>query len=222
MKLNKREFFQKIEERDCYLYQVSQIANGDRDYTAYALEYLEKELAKNPQTGEWELVKVDEITRENSYQHTHAVSETENSPRAEELFVRDMFLKGTDINGVFGKLVDYQVPLKNKRADKAGKIDFIYEKDGQFCLAEIKMATNEESVLRAILEIQTYYQLVNKEKLLEDFGKTADTPVRKKVVLFKFSKAYYQWITTKDLRDLAEKLGVEVLFLKDQATPELA
>ena len=220
-KLEKNEFFQKLQERTCFLYQVPQIANTDKDYVRYALEFLEKELTQNPQTGEWELIEVSKNTRESSYQHSHSVSQTENSPREEELFVRDMFLKGTDINGVFGKLIDYQVPLKNKRGDKAGKIDFIYEKDGEFCFAEIKTAANKESILRAILEIQTYYQLVDKEKLLMDFGKSCEMPIRKKVVVFVDSSAYYQWNTTKKFRDLAERLAVDVVFLKDQPIPEI-
>jgi hypothetical protein len=80
----------------------------------------------------------------------------------------------------FGKLLDYEVPLKEKqKPDALGKIDLV-SVDGNtqsVRLIELKIKKDngtDETLLRAVLEIYTYYKLIkNSEsqgKFLQDYG----------------------------------------------------
>jgi len=75
-------------------------------------------------------------------------------------------------NYCFGKIIDYQVPLKEKQSDKFGEIDLVAQKDCSLKLIELKIkGGNEETLLRALLEVYTYYKLINNslDKFIKDF-----------------------------------------------------
>lgn len=75
-----------------------------------------------------------------------------------------------------GKIFDYEVPLKEKQSDKYGKIDIVSKDDDKqsIKLIELKIKAkneNDETLLRALLEVYTYYKLIRNsfDKFLMDY-----------------------------------------------------
>jgi len=116
---------------------------------------------------------INTITRESSYcreNHCNIEMDICNSNRREEIFAKRM--TGLTLEGL-GHILDYQVPLKGTRADKeAGKIDMLSfnQQTSTFYLIEVKYKDNTETLLRASLESYTYFRVVDREKLLADYG----------------------------------------------------
>ena len=71
---------------------------------------------------------INEIKREESYytkSHAPLVNDrNENSNRDEEIFVKELFTNNP-FEAELGKVVDFQIPLKDKLDDSAGKIDLL-------------------------------------------------------------------------------------------------
>lgn len=87
-----------------------------------------------------------------------------------------------DYNGQLNnsfKIIDIQVPLKQKRSDKYGEIDLLGvtilpNQKVQINLIEVKPIRNpQETLLRAVVEAVTYRYIIenNKEKFVQDFKK---------------------------------------------------
>ena len=74
--------------------------------------------------------------------------------------------------GHLGNVFDFQVPLKAKITDSAGKIDLISltnDKSTAYII-ELKTENNKrETLLRAVLEIHTYYCQLNKGNFINSF-----------------------------------------------------
>lgn len=94
----------------------------------------------------------------------------------EKLFARALF-NSHKTDAYYGTIVDYETPLKAKMSKLSGiigKIDLIAKDDNNksIKLLELKIGTNKETVLRAILEIYTYYKLVcnARDQFLKDFS----------------------------------------------------
>ncbi len=82
-------------------------------------------------------------------------------------------LFNSDTEYCFGEIIDYQVSLKEKQSDKFGEIDLVAKKGRSLKLIELKIkGRNEETLLRALLEIYTYYKLINNslDKFVDDFN----------------------------------------------------
>lgn len=101
--------------------------------------------------------------------------------RREEKIAHAMYCLYKDKSAVFGKILDYQVPLKNTNDDKGlGKIDLLSVKDGskpkskKIYFLELKKDyledDSKETLLRCVLEAYTYSQIIDKEKLCADFN----------------------------------------------------
>lgn len=72
----------------------------------------------------------------------------------------------------FGKIFDYQVPLKEKQKQKLGEIDLVAIDNSAIKLIELKIkGSNDETLLRALIEIYTYYRLINGslKKFIKDY-----------------------------------------------------
>jgi hypothetical protein len=72
----------------------------------------------------------------------------------------------------FGNIFDYQVPLKESQDDKFGEIDLVAQKGSSIKLLELKtIGKTEDTLLKAILEIYTYYKLISGSirKFISDF-----------------------------------------------------
>jgi hypothetical protein len=157
------------------------------------------------------------IEREN-YNANHD-GQTLGNRREEEMLAKELFGLQFDY---LGRVFDYQVPLKRERSDKAGKIDLVsYNKNENIVwLLELKACENKETLLRCILEIATYYQLLHKENFIASYSLlTGVTPerIRKGVLVTKDS---YQHQELKDLKNrpnvaqLARLLEISFFLLK--------
>ena len=169
------------------------------------------------------------ISRENSYKvdsHDGKIK-NEKSEREEEIIAMKLFDSSQNQGKVFdiiGKIIDYQTPLKNIRADKAGKIDLLAynEKENPKTLRilELKKPDSEETMLRCVLEAYTYLKVVDKDKLLKDFGLPENTKIKACPFVFYGKEEYKEMQEIKDNRKnlgkLIEKLGIEVIYLKEE------
>ena len=87
----------------------------------------------------------------------------------------------------FGTIIESEIELGNYPDDKAGVVDLItYKKDtDELNLIEFESDYSENTLLSAALKIQTHYQTINKEKLVNDFYSKEDSPISSKNPLIK-------------------------------------
>ena len=164
------------------------------------------------------------ITREKSYKvKTHdGIIKNEGSKREEEKIAIKLFELSQNQGKVFdliGKIIDYQTPLKNIRVDKAGKIDLLAynEEEKILRILELKRPDSKETMLRCVLEAYTYLKVVDKDKLLKDFGLPEDTEIKACAFVF-YGKEQYKEMQEdrKNLKELIEKLEIEVIYLEEK------
>lgn len=160
--------------------------------------------------------KVGCITRKGSYKIGSHKWKPINptSPRIEEQIARSM------INNTYpyiGKIIDYQTPLKNVRDDTAGKIDLLSWNEQKKCIYIIELKVpkdkekaKQETLLRCILEIETYSRIVDSEKLLADFQLPANTVLRKAVLVYQNSLPHTN-IHDANMKKLMKELKVDLL-----------
>jgi hypothetical protein len=185
------------------------------DNKEYYTEVISRELLKNENINL--LNRIPQIDRENYNVGTHRGLHRGDTNRAEEIFA--MRLKGKRLREL-GLVIDYQIPLKRKRSDDAGKIDLITTTDKFVYLIELKYADNKETLLRAILEIWTYYRYLNRENFLNSFGLPIQIKIRKAVLLGMGSNAYKEARDLKnrpELKKLAKKLRVDIFTFEEIA-----
>ena len=125
------------------------------------------------------------ISRENSYKvDSHdGKNKDKDSNREEEKIAMKLFDLSENQGKVFeiiGKIIDYQTPLKDIQTDKAGKIDLLAynEEEKILRILELKKPDSEETMLRCVLEAYTYLKVVDKDKLLKDFGLQKNTKIK--------------------------------------------
>ncbi len=103
-----------------------------------------------------------------------------------------------------------------------GKIDLLtYNEDtNELFLIEVKFKNSSETALRCCLEIQTYYQTVDKEKLVNDYFKagkikTKNPILRKAIIAFKNSNpaCEFEDTTRVNLKKLVEEFNIKVCFV---------
>lgn len=227
MQLTKSELIENIKNRKTYLYQQENITTPC--YINDAIDYiLENEIELV--NGEYLIKDAKKITRHASYNRIKA-HEQESSDVSTELMcsekwtVKNMFLGKIDHDDIFGQLIDYEVPLKNKRNDGTGNIDFISMKNGKLWMVEIKKYTSDESILKALLEIQSYYQIVDKEKLIKDYKKDLNLndniEIEKVVAVFDRTEASNQYRENEKVKAFAKMFNIKVIRLIRYADNEL-
>ena len=125
------------------------------------------------------------ITRESTYKiETHdGITKNENSNREEELIAMEIFRQG--FLGVVGQVIDYQTPLKNRRSDKAGKIDILSYDGKNVRILELKEPNSDETMLRCVLEGYTYMKTVDVNRLIKDFELSEEAKVLACPLVFK-------------------------------------
>ena len=164
------------------------------------------------------------ISRENSYKvDSHdGKNKDKDSNREEEKIAMKLFDLSENQGKVFeiiGKIIDYQTPLKDIQTDKAGKIDLLAYNESKKTLRilELKKPDSEETMLRCVLEAYTYLKVVDKDKLLKDFGLQKNTKIKACPFVF-YGKEQYKEMQQdrKHLKDLIKKLGIEVIYLKEE------
>ena len=164
------------------------------------------------------------ISRESSYKvKTHdGKIKDENSNHEEEKIAMELFdysqNKGATFD-IIGKIIDYQTPLKNVQKDDVGKIDLLAYNESKKTLRilELKRPDSKETMLRCVLEAYTYLKIVDKTKLLKDFGLPEDTVIKACPFVFYGKEQYREMQQDREhLKDLIEKLGIEVIYLEEK------
>ena len=164
------------------------------------------------------------ISRKSNYKvKTHdGIIKNEGSKREEEKIAMKLFELSQNQGKVFdiiGKIIDYQTPLKDIQTDKAGKIDLLAynEEEKILRILELKRPDSKETMLRCVLEAYTYLKVVDKAKLLKDFGLPENTKIKACPFVFYGKKQYKEMQQDrKHLKDLIKELGIEVIYLKEE------
>lgn len=115
--------------------------------------------------------------------------ETSNS-KAEVLIAKRLFKKQFDC---LGKFIDYEVPLKESNKDKGvGKIDLLSYNQANNCIniIELKRADSAETLLRCILEIESYSRYLHNDNLLKSYSYEKNTSIEKGILIFKDTEPY--------------------------------
>lgn len=168
------------------------------------------------------LSQLPQIRREKDYPKHNNIGINPASNRHEDKYAQYLMSLQMDLR-IIGKIVEYQIPLKNSREDCAGKIDLISKNEAGVNLIEFKHGSNSETLLRAVLEIATYYQLFNclenRIKLKECIGHPVNEPIGKMVVVSEGTQAAVEAnevILGKrpELTKLIKILNVKVFILK--------
>ena len=135
---------------------------GARYYTEIISEYL---------LEHYDLFnQIQKIKRGNYKIGSHnGTTPRETSNRKEERIA--LALAQKKVLNPLGEFIDYQVPLKSKQSDRAGKIDLMTfdESTGILRLIELKAPKSKETLLRCVLEIYTYYKTVDMNELLRSY-----------------------------------------------------
>ena len=227
-KYSKEEIIKKLEESksemgqfysENFLNYISETSDKEGDYTEIIAEWLLNNIKL--------FDEIKPITREKNYKvKTHdGKIKNEKSNREEEIIAMKLFELSQNQGKVFdiiGKIIDYQTPLKNIRADKAGKIDLLAynEEEKILRILELKRPDSKETMLRCVLEAYTYLKVVDKDKLLKDFGLPEDTEIKACAFVFYDGKQHKEMKEIKDNRKnlgkLIGKLGIEVIYLKEE------
>ena len=222
IKYSKNEILEMIENakfdiRSFYKQDFVNYAGKTKDSREYYTEII----------AEWLLSHVDLfnkiklINREGSYRiesHDGKIINQESN-HAEEKIAMKLFDYSQNKGELFdkiGKIIDYQIPLKNIQTDDAGKIDLLaYNEDTDTLrILELKKSDSKETMLKCLLEVYTYLKIVNKDKLLKDFGLPKDTIVKASPLVF-FEGMQYKEMQEdrKNLKKLMEKMEIEPVYL---------
>lgn len=123
------------------------------------------------------------LTRKKSYDNNHSGQIDSITTREEEQLAKVLFntfkKRG---QGPLGAMLDYQVPLKDIRADDAGKVDLISYDGETLYLIELKNGKSDETLLRCMMEIITYANIIDKKKLFNDYGLKENTKLQPTVL----------------------------------------
>ena len=226
-KYSKEEIIKKLEESksemgqfysENFLNYIGETSNEERDYTEIIAEWLLNNIKL--------FDEIKPITREKNYKvKTHdGIIKNEESKREEEKIAMKLFHSSQNQGKVFdiiGKIIDYQTPLKNVQTDKAGKIDLLAynEKENPKTLRilELKKIDSKETMLRCVLEAYTYLKIVDKDKLLKDFGLPKNTKIKACPFVFYDGEQYKEMQQNREnLGQLIKRLGIEIIYLKEE------
>ena len=162
---------------------------------------------------------ITQIHRTASYcTPTHMGEFDPSSNRTEELTAMKMFnaCKSGAQYAKVGKILDYQVPLKNKRSDQAGKIDLLAYDGNVLRVLELKKPDTQETMLRCVLEGYTYLRTADTRKLIADFDIPAGTPVKASPFVFENSLPYQEYFAERPkLKQLMGLLDSQPFFIRE-------
>ena len=223
-KYSKHESIEEIQDMgNFYKRKVVNYRGTTSDSKEYYTEVVAEWILKNIYLFDY----IKPITREKSYKvNTHdGKNKDKDSNREEEKIAMKLFDSSQNQGKVFeiiGKIIDYQTPLKDIQTDKAGKIDLLAYNESKKTLRilELKKPDSKETMLRCVLEVYTYLKVVDKDKLLKDFGLPEDTEIKACPFVFYDGEQHQEMKEIKDSRknlgELIEKLGIEVIYLKEE------
>ncbi|WP_454945414.1 hypothetical protein [Fusobacterium hwasookii] len=218
---SKNEILEEIQDMvNFYKRKVVNYRGKTSDSKDYYTEVVAEWILKNIYLFDY----IKPITREKSYKvDSHdGIIKNEETKREEEKIAMKLFDLSQNQRKVFdviGKIIDYQTPLKDIQTDKAGKIDLLaYNKKEKILrILELKRPGSKETMLRCVLEAYTYSKVVDKAKLLKDFGLAEDTVIKACPFVFYGKEQYREMQQDREhLKDLIEKLGIEVIYLEEK------
>ena len=225
IKFSKNEILEMIENakfdiRSFYKQDFVNYAGKTKDSKEYYTEIIAEWLLDNFYL--FDTIKM--ISRESSYKvdSHNGIIKDENSNREEEKIAMKLFDFSQNQGKVFdiiGKIIDYQTPLKNVQTDDVGKIDLLAynENEKTLRILELKKPDSKETMLRCVLEAYTYLKIVDKDKLLKDFGLPKDTILKTCPFVFVDGAQYKEMQQDrKNLKELMKKLDVEPVYLKEE------
>lgn len=162
---------------------------------------------------------ITQIHRKASYcTPTHKGGFAPCSNLTEELIAMKMFnaCKSGARYAKIGKILDYQVPLNNKRSDQAGKIDLLAYDKNVLRVLELKKPDTQETMLRCVLEGYTYLRTADTRTLIADFGIPAGTPVKASPFVFENSLPYQEYLAERPkLKQLMRLLDSHPFFIRE-------
>ena len=168
------------------------------------------------------------IHRKDSYYTPEHKGEFDpRSNRTEELIAMKMFnaCKSGVQYAKVGKILDYQLPLKNKLSDQAGKIDLLAYDGNVLRVLELKKSDTKETMLRCVLEGYTYLCTVDTAKLIYDFNKKdgvkipKETPVKASPIVFTGSLPHQEYLEDRpNLKALMKLLDSEPFFVEEDSS----
>lgn len=218
---SKNEILEEIQDMvNFYKRKVVNYRGKTSDSKDYYTEVVAEWILKNIYLFDY----IKPITREKSYKvdsHDGKIK-NEKSGCEEEIIAMKLFDFSQNQGKVFdiiGKIIDYQTPLKNVQTDDVGKIDLLAYNESKKTLRilELKRPDSKETMLRCVLEAYTYLKIVDKTKLLKDFGLPEDTVIKACPFVFYGKKQYREMQQDREhLKDLIEKLGIEVIYLEEK------
>lgn len=201
--INRLNSLNKLE--DLYIEKMINYKGNTKDTKEKYTEVIAKEILDNPDKFNFKNINI--IKRDKGYNiDTHEGIYNEESPRREEIIAMKLF---NTTNVELGKFIDYQVPLKDKKDTKAGKVDLISynENENTLYLIELKNDSSEETLLRCVLEIMTYINQIDKEKLLKDYNMESNVKVKPAILIFKDTRPYKD-ISDEYVTKLIEKFEI--------------
>ena len=220
-KYSKNEILEEIQDMgNFYKRKVVNYRGTTSDSKDYYTEVVAEWILKNIYLFDY----IKPITREKNYKvdsHDGKIK-NEDSGREEEKIAMKLFELSQNQGKVFdviGKIIDYQTPLKDIQTDKAGKIDLLAynENEKTLRILELKRPDSKETMLRCVLEAYTYLKVVDKDKLLKDFGLPEDTEIKACAFVFYDGKQHQEMKDDREkLEELIEKLDIEVIYLKEE------
>jgi len=173
-------------------------------------------------------LKIDTFSRNSkSYltiSHQNRPVEIKETNREEEKCAKRLFNKKT-IH--IGEVIDFQIPLKDKQSDKLGKIDLMtFNKNNlTLYLIELKYGKNKETLLRAILEAHTYCEIIDEDKLKNDYKFYEIKKVKPSVMVIGSDCNSYKELedinNRPELFKLAKKLNITFFKSTDGITFEM-
>lgn len=155
------------------------------------------------------LESITSVTREKPYRvntHNGSTQKAETN-RIEERIALHMYGYRYDF---IGKIVDYQVPLKNSMDDKGlGKIDLLAKQGEVLTILELKKVDSKETLLRAVLEAFTYYKTVDQQKLLMEYQAKH---LEKAAFVYKSGEAHSEYLgsSNENVKKLMNLLQVKL------------
>ncbi|MGB9813229.1 MAG: hypothetical protein ACPLRZ_05335 [Thermovenabulum sp.] len=119
--------------------------------------------------------------------------------------------------------------LKSTKDDKVGKIDLVsFNQDtNTVWLVELKRKDNKDTLLRCMLEVATYYQLLDKEGFIEShkdmLGNLSTDCIRKAVLIFKEQSQHEEIKEMKDgkrpmLKQLVDSLDITFFLMEESGS----
>ena len=220
-KYSKKEILEEIQDMgNFYKRKVVNYRGTTSDSKEYYTEVVAEWILKNIYLFDY----IKPITREKSYKadsHDGKIK-NEDSGREEEKIAMKLFDSSQNQGKVFdiiGKIIDYQTPLKDIQTDKAGKIDLLAynEEEKILRILELKRPDSKETMLRCVLEAYTYLKVVDKDKLLKDFGLPENTKIKACPFVFYGGEQHQEMQKNKEnLGELIKELGIEIIYLKEE------